>query len=139
MSDLNLAEIAKPSTLNPPPTRWLAGTGIIAGLGAVIASSCCVLPLALAALGVTGAAFSGLEFLVGIRPFLLGGAVVVLLAGWGLFFWKKTPPSCNGEGGCMPPSRAGRTIILLAFGTAIVGLALVWQGNIEPALLKMMR
>lgn len=139
MSDLNLAESTKLSTPNAPPTRWLAGTGIIAGLSALVASSCCVLPLVLAGLGVTGVAFSGLELLAGIRPFLLGSAIVILIAGWGLFFWKKRAPVCCGEEGCARTSHAGRTIALLAIGTAIVGLAIVWQGNIEPALLKMMR
>jgi mercuric ion transport protein len=72
-------------------SSWLAGLGGVAGFGALAASSCCVLPLALAGLGAGSAVFGGLEVLANWRPLLLGGAVVVVLVGWTLFFGDDQP------------------------------------------------
>ena len=51
-----------------PVTDGLLGfVGAIAGLGAIGASSCCVLPLALASVGAGSGVFSFLEFLAPSR------------------------------------------------------------------------
>lgn len=51
-----------PSALSSPYSattpKWLPGAGLAAGLRAVVASSCCVLPLGLASLG-SGASILG--------------------------------------------------------------------------------
>lgn len=134
-------ELGKPSAAEPlpaPSTRLLAGTGAAVGVGALIASSCCVLPIALAGLGVTGAVFSGLAFLADIRPLLIAGAAGMLALGWALFFWRRRRANCGGDT-CAKPERSGRTTGLLGFGSLIVGLALVWGPYVEPALLRLAR
>jgi len=135
------AELGKSSTTKPlpaPSTGALAGTGLVVGAGALIASSCCVLPMALAGLGVTGAVFSGLAFLADIRPFLIAGAAVMLALGWAFFFWRRRRARCDGDT-CAKPERSGRTMGLLGFGSLVVGLALVWGPYVEPALLRLAR
>ncbi|KPH77823.1 MULTISPECIES: mercuric transporter MerT family protein [Bosea] len=135
------AELGKSSTTKPlpaPSTGVLAGTGLVVGAGALIASSCCVLPMALAGLGVTGAVFSGLAFLADIRPFLIAGAAVMLALGWAFFFWRRRRARCDGDT-CAKPERSGRTMGLLGFGSLVVGLALVWGPYVEPALLRLAR
>ncbi|MGJ0427314.1 hypothetical protein [Methylocystis sp.] len=40
-----------PAPAAPAAPKWFAALGLVAGLGAVVASSCCFIPLSLAALG----------------------------------------------------------------------------------------
>ena len=83
--------------------------------------------------------FSGLETLANIRPVLLGGAAVALMAGWGLFFTRRARSYCAVNGDCLAPTTSVRTATLLGLGTAIIGLALVWEPFFEPMLLKFVR
>jgi mercuric ion transport protein len=134
-------ELGQPGTAQPlpaPSTGLLAGTGTVIGIGALIASSCCVLPIALAGLGATGAVFGGLAFLAGIRPPLLAGSAVLLALGWALYFRRRRRPSCDGDT-CARPGASSRTTWLLGFGSLVVGLALAWGPYVEPVLLKLVR
>src|SRR5208282_1011099 len=97
--------------LSAPSAGWFAGVGAAIGLGALAASSCCVLPLALASLGVTGAVFGGLEILASLRPFLLGGAALALAAGWVLFF-RHRAVACDSGGSCAGPDSPKRAAAL---------------------------
>ena len=117
---------------------WLAGLGAVAGFGALSASSCCVLPLALAGLGAGSAVFGGLEILANWRPLLLGVAVMVVLAAWILVFRHRSV-ACNVDGSCSAyaPSRSAR--VLLSLGTVFVVLSVAWDPYIEPFLLKLVR
>jgi mercuric ion transport protein len=47
--------------------KWFAALGLVAGLGAIVASSCCFVPLALAALGAGASVLGGLEMIVARR------------------------------------------------------------------------
>jgi len=86
--------IPRPAENGPiQATGWLAGLGAITGLGALAASSCCALPLALAGLGAGSAVFGGLEILANWRPLLLGVAVMVVLAAWGLLLCGDRSPA----------------------------------------------
>ena len=134
-------DLGQSRTTNPllaPSTDVVAGTGAIVGVGALIASTCCVLPMALAGFGVTGAVFSGLAYLADIRPLLIAGAAVTLTLGWSFFFWRRRRPNCHGDA-CARPERLGRTIGMLGFDSLVVGLALVWGPYVEPVLLKLAR
>ncbi|MGD9631888.1 MULTISPECIES: mercuric transporter MerT family protein [unclassified Afipia] len=135
-------ELGKQSFSGPSPessTGILAGTGAVVGFGALIASSCCALPIVLAGLGVTGAAFSGLVFLADIRPLLLGGAAVMLALGWAFVFWRRRSPACSVIGTCLVPATSARAVTLLCIGSFIVGLALVWDPYVELSLVKLLR
>ena len=126
------------NSLPAPSGSWFAGLGTVAGLGALAASSCCALPVALAGLGATGAVFGGLAILASIRPILLGGAALALLVGWGLFL-RRRATACAMAGSCASPGPSRRTAALLGIGTALVALALVWEPYLEPLVLKAMR
>jgi len=134
-------ELGKPRTAEPipiPSTGLLAGTGAVVGISALVASSCCVLPIALAGLGVTGAVFSGLAFLADIRLLLIAGETGMLALGWAFFFWRRRRPTCDGDT-CAKPRTPRGTKWLLGSGSLVVGLALVWEPFIEPALLNLTR
>ncbi len=129
------AEKSDPAAFSP---GWLAGLGTLAGIGALIASSCCALPVALAGLGATGAVFSGLNVLTDLRPFLLGGAALALLIGWGLMI-RPRATNCLADVPCGETQPRWRTAALLGSGTVLVSLALVWEPYIEPLVLRAMR
>jgi mercuric ion transport protein len=113
----------------------LAGLGATIGLGGVLASSCCAIPMALAGLGAGGAAFGGLEFLTTWRIYFIVGAALTLAIGWGLFFRQRSI-ACNART-CNMPTR--RTAALLSIGTMFVALSYVWDPLIEPMLVRFIR
>jgi mercuric ion transport protein len=125
--------------ISTPSTGALGGLGTAIGLSTLLASSCCVVPLALAGLGASGALFSGLAFLAHIRPWLLGGATVTLALGWLLFFWRSRSVACQPTQVCAAPASSRLSLSLLTAGSLIIGLALVWETYLEPILLKLMR
>jgi mercuric ion transport protein len=115
-------------------TSWLAGIGATVGLGGVLASSCCAIPMALAGLGTGGAAFSGLEFLATWRVYFIAGAALALATGWVTFFRQRSIAcACAGT---MPTQRVAA---LLSIGTVFVALSYVWDPLIEPMLLRFVR
>lgn len=133
--------VGGPPTLHGRPVpsgSWFAGLGTVAGLGALAASSCCALPVALAGLGATGAVFGGLAMLSYLRPLLLGGAALALFVGWGLFL-RRRATACDMSGPCSRKGPSWGTVALLGLGTVLVGLSLVWEPYLEPVVLKAMR
>lgn len=139
MIDARLAETEQHATIPTPPAGLFAGTGALVGLTALVSSSCCVVPLALAGLGATGAAFSGLLFLATIRSYLLGAGALALLAGWGLYFSRRRSVACNSDGTCAAPGTSWITIGVLALGSIFIGLATIWEPYIESMILRLMR
>ncbi|WP_430395072.1 mercuric transporter MerT family protein [Enterovirga aerilata] len=111
-------------------TGWLAGFGAVAGLGAVAASSCCALPVALVSLGATGAVLSGLERLTSVRPVLIGGAILAIVTAWALHSRGRSV-ACAGRS-CEASPSSKKTVALLGVGTLLVLLALLWEPFIEP-------
>ena len=99
--------------------RLLAAGGIV---GAIIASSCCVLPLLLITLGVSGAWIGNLTALEPYKPYFLTVTAILLGAG----FWHvyvRAPKACADGSYCARP-RSGRiTQIALWLATALALLA----------------
>lgn len=130
-------EMTSPSTSPPaiPATsKWLASLGLVAGLGAVVASSCCVIPLGLAAAGAGASVLAGLEMVAESRvPFLVVSALAIA-GGWGAWWWKRPAP-CVSRVGCASPERSRATLALLLLASLIAALAASWR-HIDPLLLK---
>ena len=101
-----------------------------ASVSAVVAwAACCVLPMGLAAAGMT---LAGTAFFAQQRAWLTVLAAVVLLAGW-VILWRRSQ-SCKRDSGCKPPSRLN--VILMTVASTLLFFALVWQPLIEPRLLS---
>jgi mercuric ion transport protein len=136
---INDAAQEKPAASAPPAapaaSKWFAALGLVAGLGAVVASSCCVIPLGLAALGAGASVFSGLELVAEWRIPLLAVAALAVVGGWGAW-WMKRPVACASDSGCAQPERARSTLALLLCGSAIMLAAASWS-HIDPMLLKL--
>ncbi|MBI1213460.1 MAG: hypothetical protein GC190_18525 [Alphaproteobacteria bacterium] len=95
--------------------RVLAGTGVLASFAA---STCCVLPIGVSALGLSTASLSGFMFLA---PYRLVFEVVAIFA-LGVGFWMT-----YGRG--RPSGRV--TKVMLWLGTIILALVLtsgLWHG-----------
>ncbi len=125
------------SVSSPPPaatSKWLAGAGLVAGLGAVIASSCCVLPLGLAAIGAGAGVFGVLNEVAAWRVPLLTVSALAVAGGWGAW-WMKRSEACATGPHCATPARTQSTTLLLMLASVIVIAAAGWE-HIDPVLLK---
>lgn len=104
------------------------GRGTLAadGLAAILASTCCLGPLILVALGVSGAWIGNLTLLEPWRPVFIGAALVALFfAGRRIF---RPAAACKpGEVCAIPQVRAGYKLvfwIVVGLGLSVVGQAL---------------
>lgn len=126
------------STIPEPSTGGLLATiGAVSGLGAIAASSCCVLPLALGSLGAGAGAFSSLGALAPWRtPLLIVGGLTLLVA-WAIW-WREGKVTCASESACAKLGRSYGTLALLTLASLFMVVALGW-GYVEPALLRLVQ
>ena len=99
---------------------WFAAGGI---LGALLASSCCIVPLVLVTLGISGAWIGNLTALEPYRPYFAAVAAVFI----GLGFWQvyfRTAPDCTEDSYCARPQSAIVTKAVLWAATILVLVAL---------------
>jgi mercuric ion transport protein len=68
----------KAETVENSPERTGSGALFFGGLAAILASTCCLGPLVLVALGLSGAWIGNLTRLEPYRPFFIAGALVAL-------------------------------------------------------------
>jgi mercuric ion transport protein len=136
----NAAQETMPAVAPPaaPATpKWFAALGLVAGLGAVVASSCCVIPLGLAALGAGAGVLGGLETVAEWRVPFLAISALAIVGGWGAWWWKRPAPCIPGSD-CASPQRSRATLGLLLCASLIVALAANW-GYIDPILLTILK
>jgi len=101
-----------------------SGALLVGGLAAILASTCCLGPLILVALGLSGAWIANLTLLEPYRPFFIAGALVALFfAGRRIF---RPARSCQPDEVCAVPRT--RRIYKIIFGivSALVLVALVY-------------
>lgn len=124
-----------------PRTGWLAGGSV---LGALLASSCCILPLALFSLGIGGAWMSHLTALEAYQPIFVALTLLPLAGGF-YSAYRRPRRSCRanasgnddqcGTGGYCGTRLADRiSKIALWSATLLVTLALTWP-YLAPRLL----
>ena len=101
---------------------WLAAAGL---LGALAASSCCIVPLALFALGITGARMGKLTALAPYQPIFLVITLGVLLAGYVLVH-RRARSACAPGGACARPVAGWLVKGALWAATALVAAALAF-------------
>jgi len=101
-----------------------SGALLVGGLAAILASTCCLGPLILVALGLSGAWIANLTLLEPYRPFFIAGALVALFfAGRRIF---RPAQACQPGEVCAVPR--SRRIYKIVFGivSALVLIALVY-------------
>jgi mercuric ion transport protein len=94
-------------------------------LGALAASSCCIVPLALFGLGVSGAWISNLTELAPYQPYFIAGTVACLGGGYWLRYRSRKMACVKGEVCALPlPNRIATIGFIFATVLVIVALAL---------------
>lgn len=104
-------------------SHWFATGGII---GAVLASSCCIVPLVLVTLGVSGAWIGNLTALEPYKPYFVIVTLAFLAGGfWHVYLRQK--PDCVDGSYCARPEPALITKAVLWVATIIVVFAMTLQ------------
>ena len=112
----------------------LSAFGAFASFGAVLAAaSCCVLPLALAALGVGAGMSSSFAALMPLRWPLTLLSILGLTAGWWVYVQRRR--ACAADQSCSLTLPSRTTLALLTAGTALTFVALAWD-RLEAPLMK---
>lgn len=110
--------------------REVAAAGTVASLTALFsATACCVLPLALASIGI-GA--GGLAVLVPYKGPLTVVALAVVIVGWGLYLRKRRTCSADADCAASAPSRA--TLAMLIIASVLVAICLLWSFIEQPLM-----
>ena len=111
----------------------LSALGTLAGFGAVLAAaSCCVLPLALAALGVGAGLSSTFAVLIPLRWPLTVLSLAGLAAGWWAYLRRRR--ACAADQSCTLPMPSRSTPVMLFAGTALTLIALAWDWFEAPLM-----
>ena len=110
----------------------VAAVGTAASVTALFsAAACCVLPLALAAMGV-GA--GGLAAFVPFHWPLTIAASLAIAVGWFLYFRRKR--ACTTVESCSVAPTARATLVMLIVASVIVAISAIWS-YIEAPLMKL--
>jgi mercuric ion transport protein len=102
--------------------RLMAAGGLF---GALAASSCCILPLALFGLGVSGAWIGNFTRLAAYQPYFLAATLAFLASGYWLVYRSSTRACADGEACARPlPNRIVKTSLVLATILVVTALGL---------------
>jgi mercuric ion transport protein len=108
------------------PTRkgWLAAGGV---LGAFFASACCIGPLVLLTLGISGAWIGNLTALEPYKPIFALIALGFIAAGFRQVYFRK-PTVCEPGSYCARPSstRITKTALWAALILVVAALSIDW-------------
>ena len=111
-------------------TKLIAMGGVF---GALAASACCILPLVLFSLGISGAWIGQLTALSPYQPIFI--AITLGFLGYGYWLvYQKRKADCNDEQMCSKPLPNRLVNFGLWFATALILLAFAWP-YIVPLLL----
>jgi mercuric ion transport protein len=111
-------------------SRWIAAGGI---LGALAASSCCILPLVLFSLGISGAWIANFTALAPYKPYFAAGTIALL--GYGYYLVYVKPKQACADGSCARPLPNRLVKSSLWIATVLVVAALAFD-FVAPLLLK---
>lgn len=113
------ADNESPGVVANSGKRWFAAGG---ALGALLASSCCILPLILISLGISGAWIGSLTALEAYKPVFIGIAAAFIAAGFWRVYLRKSQP-CEEGTSCARPDSARFIKAALWISTILVLLA----------------
>src|SRR6266436_2879184 len=103
-------------------------------LGALAASSCCILPLLLFGLGVSGAWIGNFTRLAAYQPYFIAATVAFLGYGYWLVYRSSTRPCADGKACARRlPNRIVKTSLIFATILVVAALGLDF---IAPLLLN---
>lgn len=110
--------------------RLIAAGGI---LGALAASSCCIVPLVLFSLGISGAWIANFTALAPFKPYFAVGTLALLGYGYHLVYVKPKQACADGSCARPLPNRLVKSSLWIATVLVVVALAFDY---IAPLLLE---
>jgi mercuric ion transport protein len=94
-------------------------------LGALAASSCCILPLVLFGLGISGAWIGNFTRLAAYQPYFIAATLAFLGYGYWLVYQSSTRACADGEACARPlPTRIVKTSLIVATLLVVAALGL---------------
>lgn len=111
--------MSQPSPSNPTAGRSALFAG---GLAAILASTCCLGPLILLSLGISGAWIGNLTLLEPYRPIFIGAALIALFFAWRRLF--RAPAACRPGEVCAIPQVNATYRLLFWIVAALIVVAL---------------
>ena len=115
----------KETDIAAPPDRGpaLLATGTL--LGALAASSCCILPVILFSLGISGAWIGNFTQLAPYQPYFLAATTLFLGTGYWLVHRASNRACVGGEACARPlPNRLVKIVLVLATVLVVAALGL---------------
>ena len=104
-------------------------------LGALVASSCCLLPLVLFGLGVSGAWIGNLTQLAPYQPFFMAATIACLGYGYWLVY-RSSKVACAGGAACARPL-SNRLVQLGLIVATVLVIAAIGFDFLAPLLLDL--
>lgn len=102
----------------------LAATGAL--LGALAASSCCILPLVLFSVGITGAWLGNLAALAPWQPLFVAAGTGFLAYGFYLVRGRRRAATCRNDGACSRAAPNRFTTATLWISALLIAAAAVY-------------
>ncbi|MFB9981576.1 mercuric transporter MerT family protein [Mesorhizobium kowhaii] len=103
-------------------------------VGALAASSCCIIPLVLFSLGIGGAWIGNLTALAPYKPLFVAGTAGILGYGFYLVYWKPRRV-CANDAACARPISSRLVRLALWLATVLVAAAFAFD-YVTPLLLR---
>ncbi|TXH85578.1 MAG: mercury transporter MerT [Rhizobium sp.] len=117
------SKILNSSEAGAGPVRREGGLAALSVVGAFLASACCVVPLLLVTLGVSGAWLGNLTMLEPYKPYIAAATLAPLGSGfWQVYFKPQTV--CEPGSYCARPRSAVITKTALWMATILIVLAI---------------
>ncbi len=117
--------------LGEKPTKGLLTAGGIAG--AVAASACCIAPLVLFSLGISGAWIGNLTSLYPYKPYFVSIAIIFLAGGFYMVY-RKPENLCQPGSYCATPG-SDRVLKISLWSASLLVLAALVFPYVAPYLL----
>ena len=102
-------------------------------LGALAASSCCILPLVLFSLGISGAWIANFTALAPYQPYIITGTLGIL--GYGFYLVYVKPKRACADGSCARPLPNRLVKSALWAATILIGGAIAFN-KVAPLFLS---
>ena len=113
-------------------TKWFLSAGIVTAFTATL---CCIAPLVLFLLGISGAWVSNLTALEPYRPYFLTAAVIFVAIGFWKVYKKPKASDCKPGTFCAMPKSDRINKVMLWVATTVIVLVLVYP-YVAPIILE---
>jgi mercuric ion transport protein len=120
------------NTTNDSPRGqiWMAAAGLV---GALAATSCCILPLALFGLGISGAWIGNFTRLAPYQPYFVAATFAILGAGYWLVYRAQKRACADGAACARPlPNRLVKSALILATILVVAALGFDALASLLP-------